>query len=66
MKENVIVELKTVNKLIFHNPERFENKVCRLKAFFSMENAKEITGQRYYVKLYREHNPATLSLETDQ
>jgi len=61
-----IIELKTVNKLNFHNPERFEKKVSRLRAFCSIENGKIHKGQRYYVELFPDHNSATLFLEIDR
>ncbi len=61
-----VIELKTVNKLNFNKPERFDNKVSRLRAFCSKENTKVLKGQRYYVEMYPDHNSATLYLEIDR
>ncbi len=61
-----VIELKTVQKQNFYNPERFEKKISRLKAFCSVENTKVHKGQRYFVELYPDHNSAILFLEIDK
>ena len=61
-----VLELKTIQKQNFYNPERFEKKINRLKAFCSKENTKVLKGQRYYVEIYPDHNSATLYLEIDK
>ena len=61
-----VLELKTIQKQNFYNPERFEKKINRLKAFCSKENTKVLKGQRYYVEIYPDHNSATLYLEINR
>ena len=60
-----LIELKTINKLNFHNPEKFENKLEKLKKYCISENRKNKNGQKYFVKLYPDHNSATLYIEVD-
>ena len=62
-----IIELKTIRKDQFKNPDHFDIKIKRLLKYCERENNnKHLRGQRFDVKVAADYFSATLYLEVDE
>jgi len=62
-----IIQLKTIRKDQFKNPEHFDTKIKRLLEYCDRENKnKHLKGQKFDVKVSADYFSATLYLEVDE